>query len=98
MTPRGLAMVCSTVAAVLAATAACAGGPGAAESCTTLAETVTARAGQVWEAIQVELEMELTDRPWRILTPGMMATMDFNPKRLTIRLDHERRVTEAGCG
>ncbi|MBX6373026.1 MAG: hypothetical protein IRZ13_02175 [Acetobacteraceae bacterium] len=34
----------------------------------------------------------------RILRPGMMATMDFDSRRLNIHLDQEERVVRLACG
>jgi hypothetical protein len=34
----------------------------------------------------------------RVIWPGEVTTMEFRPDRLTLRVDHRRRITAVRCG
>ncbi|MBU0858539.1 MAG: hypothetical protein KJ667_01250 [Alphaproteobacteria bacterium] len=37
-------------------------------------------------------------RPYRILPPGSMATMDYSPARINVETDEAGTVTKVSCG
>jgi hypothetical protein len=37
-------------------------------------------------------------RAVRVVWPGEVTTMEFRPDRLTLRVDHRRRITAVRCG
>ncbi len=47
------------------------------------------------EAMPAVLE---TSRPYRVLTPGSVATMDYSPARINIITDEQDVVKEVTCG
>ena len=38
------------------------------------------------------------DRPWRVVGPDTMVTMDYRPERVNFRTDADGRLTEVTCG
>ena len=53
--------------------------------------------GRPWAEVQRSVVAPEGGR-LRILRPGMMATMDFDSRRLNIHLDQEERVVRLACG
>lgn len=45
-----------------------------------------------------EDELEALGRPYRVLTPGAMATMDYLPERINVYTDDEGTVLRVDCG
>jgi hypothetical protein len=45
-----------------------------------------------------EAAIKATDRPYRILKPGSMMTMDHNPQRINVEHDDANTVTRVWCG
>jgi hypothetical protein len=39
-----------------------------------------------------------TGRPYRILPPGSMMTMDHNPQRINVHIDDHGKITNITCG
>ncbi|MCE7795709.1 peptidase inhibitor I78 [Sphingobium sufflavum] len=57
------------------------------------------RIGAKWsEALGAELLTLTGSRTLRALGPGMAATMDFRPDRLTVAYDENQVIVRIGCG
>ncbi|MEO8531121.1 MAG: I78 family peptidase inhibitor [Deltaproteobacteria bacterium] len=62
------------------------------ESCGLAA--VEALVGQSFAAVTVPASKS----PVRVIKPGQMVTMDFNPSRLNINVDDAGKITRVWCG
>lgn len=60
-------------------------------SCDAAAAYYKARKGQV-------LHQPVPFTPHRVLKPGSVMTMDFNPLRLNVHIDGKGFITDARCG
>ena len=58
-------------------------------------ETYIEWTGQNIDSVDLSV---LEDRPYRILKPESMATMDFRPDRLNINIDDEGTIITQECG
>ncbi len=47
---------------------------------------------------EAETAVKETKRPYRVLTPGSVATMDYSPDRINIITDENNLVKEVTCG
>ena len=84
----------AAVPALLVALAACEPVPAPGNPDTCGASGLSELIGQDAEAVAAGL----SGRPIRIIRPGDMVTMDFDPSRINVRLDENDRVDSIACG
>ncbi len=54
--------------------------------------------GEQAHGAEMQERLKETGRPYRILPPGSMATMDYSPNRINVHTDENGTITAVRCG